>query len=217
MVIIMPVVMFCATPRIIEPNAHRKPNISNSGFLYTVNAALGNCSLSQTVMVDVDLPSQIVASNDTSMCLNDSVQLSVTGVTNYVWVPAGSLTNANISNPVAFPTTTTTYTVTGLSPCGISVDTVVVTVNPLPIADAYPDTIICPYGITTLYASGGTTYIWFGDGLVTDIGPQVIAAPPLDSTIYTVIVANQFGCLDTAYTSVDHYPITSQDRFNANR
>ncbi len=175
--------------------------------LYTVNALLGSCMLSQTVMVDVDYPVQIVACNDTAMCLNDSVQLSVTGVTNYLWAPAASLTDPNIPNPIAFPSVTTTYTVTGLSPCGISVDSVVVTVYPLPNADAYPDTIICPWSMTSLYASGGIQYLWFGDGLVTNTGSTVIAAPPVDSTVYMVIVSDINGCVDTAYTSVDHFPI----------
>lgn len=175
--------------------------------MYTVTASLGACSLSQNVMVNVDLPAQIVACNDTEMCLNDTVQLSVTGVTNYLWAPSASLSNANISNPLAFPSVTTTYTVTGLSPCGITTDTVVVTVHPLPVADAYPDTIICPWSMTTLYASGGIQYLWFGDGLVTDTGAQVIVAPPVDSVVYMVVVSDQFGCVDTAYTSVDHFPI----------
>ncbi len=178
-----------------------------SSTLYTVTAALGNCSLSQTVMVDVDFPQAIVASNDTAMCLNDSVQLIVTGATNYVWAPTTSLTDPNIPNPIAFPTTTTTYTVTGLSPCGITTDSVVVTVHPLPIADAYPDTIICPWGSTTLYASGGIQYLWFGDGLLTDTGSMVVVAPPVDSTVYMVIVSNEFFCVDTAYTVVDFFPI----------
>ncbi len=179
----------------------------STSTLYNVNAALGSCTLNESVMVNVDFPQQIVASNDTAICLNDSAQLNVNGVTNYIWSPAASLTNANIPNPVAFPTVTTTYTATGLSPCGITTDTVVVTVHPLPIADAYPDTIICPWSSTTLYASGGTSYFWFGPGVVPDTGAQVVVSPPVDSTVYMVIVANEFFCVDTAYTSVDFFPI----------
>ncbi len=186
----------CLSPTASPPNS----------TLYTVTATLGNCSLTETVMVNIDFPQQIVAANDTAMCINDTVQLNVTGVTNYVWAPAGSLSNPNIPNPLAFPTVTTTYTVTGLSPCGISYDSIVVTVNPLPNADAYPDTFICPYGITTLYASGGTQYFWFSNGLYLDTGAVTIVSPPVDSTIYMVVVYNEFGCVDTAYTAVEFLP-----------
>lgn len=176
--------------------------------LYNITASLGACSLSQDVMVNVDLPQQIVACNDTAMCLNDSVQLSVSGVTNYIWSPDSSLTNPNISNPIAFPTVTTTYTVTGLSPCGISTDTVVVLVHPLPVADAYPDTIICPYNSTTLYASGGSQYFWYSEnGEIIDTGSHILVVPPVDSTIYMVVAVSEFYCVDTAYTAVEFYPV----------
>ena len=48
------------------------------------------------------------------ICLGDSVQLNVFGepAVSFSWSPANGLTDPNIINPVASPTTTTTYTVT---------------------------------------------------------------------------------------------------------
>lgn len=49
-----------------------------------------------------------------NICAGESVQLLVSdqSLSNYVWEPAASLSNPNIAEPVAFPTITTTYTVT---------------------------------------------------------------------------------------------------------
>ena len=179
----------------------------DSTTLYTITAALGNCVLTQDVLVSVDYPQQIVACADAAICLNDSTQLSVTGVTNYIWAPAASLTNPNISNPIAFPSVTTTYTVTGISPCGSSTDTVVITVHPLPNVDAFPDTTICPWSATTMWASGGTSYWWWSNGALIDTGSTVVVGAPVDSTIYMVVASNQYFCVDTAYVAIELWPV----------
>ena len=51
-------------------------------------------------------------SNDTVVCPGTSVTITAAGGTTYTWTPAGSLSNANIANPVATPAATTTYFVT---------------------------------------------------------------------------------------------------------
>lgn len=59
----------------------------------------------------------MTVSNAASICPGDSVQLSAISAPDtldfrYFWQPAGSLSDTSISNPVARPTTTTTYVVT---------------------------------------------------------------------------------------------------------
>ena len=46
-------------------------------------------------------------------CSNDRSQLNVTGAAQYAWTPATTLNNPGIANPMATPTTTTTYVVKG--------------------------------------------------------------------------------------------------------
>ena len=48
-----------------------------------------------------------------SICRGDSTTLQASGADLYLWSPSTGLSNTNISNPVANPTATTTYTVTG--------------------------------------------------------------------------------------------------------
>jgi hypothetical protein len=78
----------------------------------------------------------VAANNDTTICIGDSVRLNASGATVYVWSPAIGLSNPNIANPVATPTFTTQYIVTGqyitnaVNGTGcVSRDTVLITVD----------------------------------------------------------------------------------------
>jgi hypothetical protein len=52
-------------------------------------------------------------SNDID-CSNDRSQLSARGASQYSWLPASTLSNPSIANPVATPTATTDYIVKGV-------------------------------------------------------------------------------------------------------
>jgi len=80
---------------------------------YTVSVTDGNgCSQTDNVIVTVyNLPTAN-AGNSTSICNGASTTLNASGGVSYSWSPPTGLTNANISNPVASPTASTTYTVT---------------------------------------------------------------------------------------------------------
>ncbi|MCD6067631.1 MAG: hypothetical protein K0S33_2457 [Bacteroidetes bacterium] len=59
----------------------------------------------------------VSAGNDTSVCNGNSVQLNASpDFVDYSWVPAASLDDPTIANPVASPGTTTTYTLTANAP-----------------------------------------------------------------------------------------------------
>jgi len=62
---------------------------------------------------DIDLIEEIKlvpAQDSYVICPGDSVQFSVSGAVNYAWDNAQTLSNENSSNPFAFPTETTVYT-----------------------------------------------------------------------------------------------------------
>ncbi len=66
-------------------------------------------------LIDEDCGCPVMtASNDTTVCSGQSVQLSASaGFDSYSWSPATGLSNPSIQNPVLVAQTTTTYTVTG--------------------------------------------------------------------------------------------------------
>lgn len=140
---------------------------------------------------------------DTILCQGDSIQLLVQssgGPGAFTWFPSTGLSNPNIPNPMASPTSTTTYTV-GLDTSAACQNTVTVTITVVgkPTVVASNDTTICPGDVAPLNAvatdtSPGLTWIWIPPvGLSSTSIPNPVANP-LVTTTYTVIVINAYGC-----------------------
>ena len=112
-----------------------------------------------------------------------------------------------MTNGVSFtPSTTQTYTVTGIDVNGCqNTAQVSITVNPLPIVNAGSTQNVCPGIQVTLTASGASTYVW--DNNISN-GQ---AFTPNASGIYTVIGTDLNGCNDTAQVSVSIFatPVVS--------
>src|SRR6185503_9363090 len=70
--------------------------------------------------------------NSGSICSGDTTQLAAGGnAVSYSWSPSNSLSNSSIASPIAYPSVTTTYTVTGTNAFGcIGIDSETVFVLP---------------------------------------------------------------------------------------
>jgi hypothetical protein len=130
----------------------------------------GECSATSAV-VKVDLAAAVTASagTDKEICAGGDVQLQASGGTTYSWSPATGLSATNVANPVASPTSTTTYIVTVSNANGCSATdevTVKVTANPTASIIADGATTFCEGGSLVLRANQGTgySYQWFKDG-----------------------------------------------------
>ena len=100
--------------------------------LYTLTGTLGACTVSRTLLVNVLQGVTVNAGSDVSIFSGASVQLQGTGTAGtYLWTPSTGLSSTNVLNPVASPTSTTTYTLLITNPNGCSnTDNVIVTVIP---------------------------------------------------------------------------------------
>ncbi|GAB2821465.1 PKD domain-containing protein [Ferruginibacter profundus] len=105
-------------------------SINDLGY-YKATITDATCGIvKDSILVTVDFPS-VVTNNNTTTCLSNSIQLNTTGAVTYSWTPATGLSNPNIANPIANPSVTTQYIVTGTTALGcIGKDTVVITVSP---------------------------------------------------------------------------------------
>lgn len=84
------------------------------GGTYSVDVTTASCVVTAAVVVDeVAGPLVIATANPTQVIEGGTSQLSVAGLTSYLWDPAESLSDPSIVNPVASPVGTTIYSVTG--------------------------------------------------------------------------------------------------------
>ncbi|MFK7798238.1 MAG: T9SS type A sorting domain-containing protein [Aureispira sp.] len=149
--------------------------------------------------VAIDIIDGVYAGPDASVCGGTPVQLNATGGTVFNWSPATGLSCTNCPNPVASPSVTTTYYVTGnLSGSCSNMDSVVVNVeNVPPTASISGNVGICGTGSNTLTATGGSRFLWSTGATTASINVS-----PSVSTTYSVIVTNFVGGCE-AYDTVD--------------
>jgi gliding motility-associated-like protein len=107
--------------------------ITNSGT-YTVNASDANgCAVTDDITITAKIvPTISVTADKTTVATGTPVQLQASGADTYEWSPIETLSNATISNPVATPTVTTTYSVTGSLGAGCpATNQIIITVDGL--------------------------------------------------------------------------------------
>jgi len=162
---------------------------------YTVTVTADNgCTDTDDAMVTVKPLPTADAGDDKTVCEGESTSLTATGGGTYSW-------SGGITNGVQFtPTESKTYTVTVTADNGCTdTDDAMVTVKPLPTADAGVDQTVCNGESTTLTATGGGTYSWTG-GIINGV-----PFTPTEYKTYTVTVTAENGCTDTddAMVTVD--------------
>lgn len=182
-------------------------------YTFSVSNVLG-CATTDTVTINVrSLPDVNAGVDDNSICIGSTANLSATaGAASYLWSPSTGLSSNSISNPVTSATATTTYTVVVTSSNGCTNSgSVTVTVNPLPLADAGPNEVVCTGASAQLSASGGTQYTWTpSTGLSNTSISNPIASPTVNTTYY-VTVTNANGC-----SSIDSLSVTISSALTAN-
>ena len=168
--------------------------ISTTTYVVTGTDA-SNCQGVTTRIVKVNpLPIVTYTPFSPSICSGASVTLTAGGALSYQWSSGD-----NTAATTVWPTLKSTYTVTGtdVNKCKNTVNAVV-TVNPVPTISVTPAFIsICPGGITTLKASGGTTYTWSPALGISATSGTIVLATPTVSTTYTC-TGTTLGCSGTA-------------------
>lgn len=157
----------------------------------------------------------LFAGNDISICNGDSVMLgglpTAPSGSMLSWSPGASLSDTTSFNPVASPAASQVYIVSATLNSCASTDTLVVTVDILPVASAGVDTALCAGDSIQLLASGGTGYQWTpAAGLDDPLIPGPVASPS-SSLMYHVTVSDINGCsaADSVLVTVHSLPVAS--------
>jgi gliding motility-associated-like protein len=111
-----------------------------TSYTLTVSDPASGCSASDNVLVTVDaLLPNVFAGNDIVICAGQSVTLTATGASTYLW-------NNGVVNGVSFvPTATATYSVLGTDNATgcTNTDLITVTVNPVPSVSVPGNQTLC--------------------------------------------------------------------------
>lgn len=195
------------------PNGLSDPSIGNptasptNATTYTVlvTDSLG-CTGTDSISLSV-LPAPVVTiTSDTTICPGAQVQLTATGGTQYSWQPANDLNSATISNPVASPGSTTTYTVTVTNTDGCTAtDDVIVNIDLTLQADfEWEDSLACD-GATYQFINNSlnaVSYQWlFGDGN-SSTDPNPVYTYPYGQVLQVTLIAFNGACYDTLVQSI---------------
>ncbi len=187
---------------------------STTNFFLTVKGP-GGCKTFDTVTVFAIPKPEATAGDDTTICLSDSIVRTspFSSAYVYLWTQEG-LTISTNNSATLFPQNTTTYNllVTDSTGC-INRDSVIVTTQIHPVADAGPDYSICENSDITLTTQFQVIYNY----LWTDIISNTISTSnnanvsPDSATMYLLKVTDNIGCesKDTITIFTFSYPVAN--------
>lgn len=201
-----------------SPTARITRVYPNSSTTYTLTARWGrNCVASANKPITVIPLATPNAGPDTAFCAGSGgVTLLAGGGNTYSWSPAQGLSNTNTPNPLANPTVTTTYTVAvGVNGCSRTrVDSIVVTVRPLPVITLINDTLICSIDTLQLTSSGTGNFTWSPNyNISSTTGASPLVSPDVPTKYYTTLT-DAFGCQSRDSVMVDVKQFVTLDAGN---
>ncbi len=176
---------------------------------YTVLVSNGGlCTDTSSITLIVNPVPNVLVNGTTVLCTGDSTQLTATGATSYQWLPSNGLSNSAISNPIASPIQTTTYTVTGTDVLGCTNSATVfieVNITPKALFDTNLVSINCE-GFAYDFVNNSTnanSYYWlFGDGTSsTTVNPQHTF--DFGATYTTMLTAIAGPCTDSLAVQIN--------------
>lgn len=173
-------------------------SLGYNGKFYVKITSADGCVNTDSTVVNIRMGPLVDAGTDVNICEGKNIQLNAsTNAGSYLWNPPSGLSNPNILNPIASPASSTTYVLTVDDGTCKKSDSVLVTVNKKPIADAGPDKVIIAGNFTTLDGSANVadaTILWtpaYNISSVTDLTPQV---NPVVAVTYALTLSSTFGC-----------------------
>lgn len=187
------------------------PSIAGTGVhnVYYELMDTNNCFAYDTLQITVLALPVINTGNDTVICEGDTIQLQASGGIYYAWSPASSLSDSTVSNPFAFPTATTQYSVTTTDTNGCSnKDSILITVFNSLNVDAGTNDTICEGDTILLHATGGNDFTWQPAEGLSDASIANPIAFPQQTTMYFVIVNAGSTCpgIDSILVTVNENP-----------
>lgn len=174
---------------------------------YTLTVSNYCYSKSDSVLIVVLQPPVLSFTHPDSLCINDTLQIAVSGAQTYQWNFDNTLSALNISNPYAYPTSSQYYYVSAVDVNGCkNSDSTFVNVVPLPYVNAGNDTLI--WRDTKAFLDGSTDaskYYWSPVTFLSNSKSLQTWAAITKPQSYVLFAQNDFGCVnnDTIFISIE--------------
>jgi len=174
-------------------NGSSAPSLNVTSGIYTVTVSdAGGCTGVSSITIVENPPLNVQLSNNTTLCKNQSINLQIISpLTNrYVWSTGSNASGITVGNIGSY-----TVTVTDEAGCTSSLSTQVTVFPQVPLVLTSPG-FLCDGSSTLIVTSGMfNRYVW-SNGSITNSLPVNVAGT------YTVQVTDQFGCTQSAQTSI---------------
>lgn len=176
-----------------------------AGTYYVISTSSIGCADTASVTITSTgvVPSVNVSPSSVSICAGDSIVLTGSGAATYNWTPGSGLLSTTGTSVVAFPSTTTTYTVIGTDASGCTnTATVLITVNTLPIISIPTVPDVCEDLPSFLLSASPAGGIWSGTGVTTGGMFNATGLGGTSSTL-TYVYTDGLGCTNSSTTTIN--------------
>jgi len=182
---------------------------STTTYILSGSFGTSNCPDADTVVVTVNSKDSIsVTASADSVCAGNSLTLSASGGSSYLWSPDdGSVSDVNASAPTVTPFNSTIYSVASIGSCA---DTASVFITVIPndsIVITASNTSVCSGDTIQLNTSGGSNYQWLPATGLSCSDCDNPTAIFTDSITYTVISTGL--CPSQESISISVFPLLS--------
>lgn len=166
--------------------------VSTSGT-YSLILTTSGCTYNDTVVVEaIDTNAMAALGPDADLCGSDVIGVTASLYTDYAW-------NTGATTSMITADTSGMYILTASNICATKVDTINVTINPLPIVDLGGDTTVCDYNLPyVLDAGSAISYLWSDNSTSQTLDVNTAGT-------YIVTVTDAVGCegTDTVVVTLD--------------
>ena len=204
-------------------NGQHTPSIevTHAGIYFVHTTDQNGCKGLDSIKIFEDSPVGFL-SHDSTICNGNKVQLQAAlGNYTYLWAPSNSLNNPTIYNPIAHPTSTTTYTVTVTNGVCTNTNTVTVFVKPTPQISVIPKHSLVTQGESILlHATSSDSCYWSPADYLNCTNCNTTTSIPDADVTYTITTTNSEGCSISTTATVQvqiEYTFYIPNTFTPNR
>lgn len=164
------------------------------------------CAIVDSVIVEVINEPVIGLANTETICLKDTATITASGGLTYTWSPNTQINTTTGPTVNVWPSVSRYYYVTVANECFERLDSIFVTVHPLPEIILADDTVICRGNSATLVPLGSMQPTWQPHSTLTTQGINAIVTP-LQEQYYFVSGVDANGCQNTDSVFVSFFDI----------